>query len=161
MKNKTTTSKSNLKDSHSTKRYRLSFADKVTSQCDKQELLIEEYEDSLIYEPTNKYEEDPIVTHLDTPTGPPINPPVSDSDGGLHWIAIAEESDDFNNATYYQESGDVSKLTMFNLNIRLAKKKKGKLKAYQYIEEKGLDIILEDYISAIGLWEKYSKNNID
>jgi len=136
------------------KRYKLSFADKVTGAHDKQELLIEEYEDSLVYEGI------PLEPHLDLPNGPPINLPVSDSDGGLHWIAIAEESDDFENATYYQESGDVSKMGMFNLNIRLAKKK-GKRLAYKFIEEKGLDINLEDYISALSIWEKYSKNKIE
>jgi len=133
------------KQGTASKRYKITVADRIAGLHDKQELLIEEYEDSLIYKGC------PVEPHMDLPTGPPINLPQIDSNGGLHWIAIAEESDDFENATYYQESGDVSKIERFNLNIRLAKKKKGKKLAYQYIEQKGLDICLEDYISALRL----------
>ncbi len=125
------------------KRYTLTFADLVSSQYDPQEKLIQEYQDSLVYEDVKDSE--PVIVE---PVGEALNKPYLNSEGALCWVAVAEEDPEFESSYYFVGSAVVDRKHRVNINIKLKNEKVGKKLAMEYIVKNDLGIDLEDYLSA-------------
>ncbi len=159
--NRSYSSKFSIKDSSSlgtSSNSKPLFIDKIVRDYDQQEELIDEYNLSQVSEPVTVEEviEEVVVA---------VNTPKVDSEGRLSWIAYAEDSVEFDKAYYFAQSGSVSKEEQVQLNEYLnvstrinldnidpnKHKNRGIVRAIEYINSRGLDIDLLDYIEATNI----------